>query len=59
MKRRTFLKSTAAVGASLLATGTGTATLGAADKSGSKNPVIGPVVEWVQTGRVTLLNRMS
>ena len=41
MKRRTFLKSTAAAGASLLATGTGPAILGAADKSGSKNAVIG------------------
>jgi hypothetical protein len=40
MQRRTFLKTTAAAGASLLTIGAGPAIFGA-DKSGSKNAVIG------------------
>jgi hypothetical protein len=41
MKRRDFLKQTAAVGAAAWATGAAPAILGAADKSGTRNPVVG------------------
>jgi hypothetical protein len=41
MRRRDFLKRTAAAGATLLAAGRGPLILGAADKAGSKRPVVG------------------
>jgi hypothetical protein len=41
MKRRQFLKTTAAIGASAIVAGTGPAILGATDKAGAKNPIIG------------------
>ncbi len=51
MKRRTFLKKTAAVaGASALAASTGPAFLNAEDKSGRKNTIIGKgefTYEWI------------
>ena len=41
MRRRDFLKRSAAAGATLLAAGRGPLLLGAADKAGSKRPVVG------------------
>jgi hypothetical protein len=41
MRRRDFLKTTAAGGAALLAAGRAPAVLGATDKAGTKNPVVG------------------
>jgi hypothetical protein len=41
MRRREFLKTTAATGAALLAAGRAPTLLGATDKAGTKNPVVG------------------
>ena len=41
MKRRDFLKRTSAAGAAAVVTGAVPAILGARDKSGTKNPIIG------------------